>query len=147
MPGRRAGIADGRDAVARGHPLAVPPVDVTIGDAAHGSYAFPEVGAAVEREHQGSDAERLPHRVIAEQRSHRSCLLGGRWGGVLRRRALHRGATEERGSAQTASAHGAATSEPLLTHGYRPLGGHRLTPFLSRTCPDRSWSWVASIRP
>src|SRR5215212_9771306 len=69
MPGRRAGIADGRDAVARGHPLAVPPVDVTIGDAAHGSYAFPEVGAAVEREHQGPDAERLPHRVVAANAS------------------------------------------------------------------------------
>ena len=124
MPGRRAGIANGRDAVARGHPLAVPPVDVTIRDAAHGGYAFAEVGAAVERKHQGPDAERLPHRVVAQQRSHRSRLLAGRWGGLLRRRALHRRATEEGGSAQTASAHGAATSEPLLTHGYWPLGGH-----------------------
>ena len=34
MPGRRTGVADGRDAVAGGHPLAVPLVDVAVRDAA-----------------------------------------------------------------------------------------------------------------
>jgi hypothetical protein len=113
----RTFVANGRDPVRRGDPFPVPVVNAAVADVLDGRDAFVEVGAAVDGQDQRAVAERLPHRVVTEEWPHRSRLLPGRWGGVLGRRALHRGATEERGSAQTACAHGAAASEPLLSNG------------------------------
>jgi hypothetical protein len=123
----------------------VPPVDVTIRDVAHGGHAFAEVGAAVERKHQGPDAERLPHRVVAQEGPQLSSLVSSGWCGLLRGRRCQGRAPNEGGRAETASAHGAAPRKPSLVESPWLLAGQALAPFVLGAAPSSPRGALTSI--
>jgi hypothetical protein len=67
VTGGGAIVADSRHALSRSYPFTVPLVKAAITDSLDGGRALTEIGAAISRLEQRALAERLVHRIFAEQ--------------------------------------------------------------------------------